>query len=248
MKIKKMKNSTLKGKFKVESWSALKDYLLHAPDVVVEVHYRTDHQQKVDALKPMAQSNPKISWLSYPEMEKPFFAYVNLKMTKEEELWKALEEGGKDQGPLLLLDHILDARNFGSIMRSAAFYGVSWVVLPKDRQVLLSDASVKTAQAGFARTKVVAVTNLSRFIKRLKQTNYWVFGMDVKGQQINGKIYEYEKLALVMGSEEKGLSRNVSEQCDQLLRIGPMKPGLQSLNVAVATGIILDHIQGVADN
>ena len=81
-----------------------------------------------------------------------------------------------DQSTVLALDHVTDPRNLGAIVRTAAYYGIKYIILPKDRQVLLTPASVGTAQGGFALTNLVVVTNLARFLGVLKSKNYWVIG------------------------------------------------------------------------
>ncbi len=137
----------------------------------------------------------------------------------------------------LVLDHLQDPHNFGSLLRTASLSGVDGVVIPKDRSCGITPAVYKASAGALAYVAVAQVVNLAREIDNMKEKGLWVMGADMEG-----KIPFYEApldlpLALVLGSEGKGLSRLLREKCDYLLQI-PTLTTVSSLNVAVAGGLI----------
>ena len=143
---------------------------------------------------------------------------------------------------IVALDHIQDPRNLGAIVRSSAFFGIKNVLVPKDRQVLLTKSSVITAQGGFALTDLVVVTNLVRTLQSLKEQGYWVVGTKVSQAQDMQKATRFDKTVLVLGSEEKGISSLVEKVCDLNLSIPSPGKTLDSLNISVAAGIFIQHL------
>lgn len=141
--------------------------------------------------------------------------------------------------PLVLaLDHLEDPRNLGACLRTAEAAGVTAVIFPRDRAVDLTPAARKAAAGAAERLTLVRVTNLVRTLGRLKDLGVWVVGADAGAPQA---IYELDlsgPLAIVVGGEGRGLRRLTRERCDFLGRI-PMGGGGESLNVSVATGVIL---------
>ncbi|MBU2802427.1 23S rRNA (guanosine(2251)-2'-O)-methyltransferase RlmB [Acidithiobacillus caldus] len=141
-------------------------------------------------------------------------------------------------GLLLILDGILDPHNLGACLRSAEAAGANAVVLPKDHACPVN-ATVRKAAAGAAsRLPIVVVTNLVRSMVGLQEYGYWIAGLAGEASQ---DLYEADlrgPLALVLGSEEKGLRRLVREHCDFLWHI-PMCGAVESLNVSVAGALAL---------
>lgn len=142
---------------------------------------------------------------------------------------------------LLILDSITDPHNLGACLRSADAAGVDAVVIPANKSVRVN-ATVRKIASGAAETvPVVTVTNLARFLDRLKQAGIWIAGAAedaptaIFDQDLTGPI------ALVLGSEGKGIRRLVREKCDYLVAI-PMGGSLSSLNVSVAAGICLFEV------
>jgi len=150
-----------------------------------------------------------------------------------------LAAGAGEPPLLLLLDHLQDPQNLGTLMRTAEAVGVHGIVLP-DRRAAQITAAVSNASAGAVEhLHVVRVTNLNRTIDELKQKNVWVVGLDgapevpsLAQSDLSGA------LAVVVGSESKGISRLTREKCDFLVRL-PMVGNIASLNAAVAGSIIL---------
>ncbi len=141
----------------------------------------------------------------------------------------------------LVLDGITDPRNFGACLRSAASYGVNGVIIPKDKAAPLNEAAIKASSGTAFLMPIYEVVNLARCIKNLKKKNVWVFGTDSQAVKTIGQEALSGKLALVMGSEGRGIRENVKAHCDVMLRV-PVKNAEFTLNVSVATGICLSEI------
>jgi 23S rRNA (guanosine2251-2'-O)-methyltransferase len=146
---------------------------------------------------------------------------------------------GLDHPPLLLvLDGVTDPHNLGACLRSAEAAGADAVIVPKDKSVQLSPTVRKVACGAAEIVPFVSVTNLARTLQSLQQRGIWVFGAAGEAQQ---SLYDADlkgPIALVLGSEGKGLRRLTREHCDSLLAI-PMAGEVSSLNVSVSTGVCL---------
>jgi 23S rRNA (guanosine2251-2'-O)-methyltransferase len=145
----------------------------------------------------------------------------------------------QNESLIVALDHVQDPHNLGAIARSASFFGVKTLLIPKARQVSLTKASVATSQGAFAYLNVVQVSNLTRAIKKLKDEQFWALGADMNGESVEEVVGFYEKTVLILGNEAKGLSRLVKENCDRVVSIGREIGELESLNVSVAAGILI---------
>lgn len=144
---------------------------------------------------------------------------------------------------LLILDHVQDPQNFGTLIRTAEAMGVHGVIIP-DRRAVHVTAAVSNASSGAVEhLAVVKVVNINRTIDELKAENIWVAGLDgapetptLEKANLSGAI------ALVVGSEGEGLSHLTREKCDFLVRI-PMIGNVDSLNAAVAGSIVLYQVR-----
>jgi 23S rRNA (guanosine2251-2'-O)-methyltransferase len=151
-------------------------------------------------------------------------------------------EGAKEDSCILVLDRVQDPQNLGAILRTAAAAGVEAVVLPKAGGASITPA-VHRASAGMSmHVKIVEDENLARALEFLKEHGYWAIGCDSGADGIepeDATTFEYpKKRVLVMGNEAEGLRRLVREGCDYIVRI-PMLEGVESLNVSVATAVVL---------
>lgn len=146
-----------------------------------------------------------------------------------------------DEPPFfVLLDGLEDPHNLGAILRTADAAGVHGVIIPKRRAVGVTPAVVKTAAGGAEHVKVAQVTNLSQTIDELKDRGVWVFGTDMHGEDYR-HWNASGSVAIVIGSEGRGLSRLVKEKCDGLVTI-PMKGHVQSLNASVAAALMMYEV------
>jgi len=139
---------------------------------------------------------------------------------------------------ILILDSIQDPRNLGACLRSANAAGVSHVIINKDGSAPINALVHKTSAGAINSLQIFHVTNLSRTIKSIQGKGIWVIGLDGDSSL---KIYDVnltDPIAIVMGTEGKGIRQLIKKTCDQLVTI-PMSGNIESLNVSVATGIAL---------
>jgi 23S rRNA (guanosine2251-2'-O)-methyltransferase len=139
---------------------------------------------------------------------------------------------------LLVLDGVQDPHNLGACLRTADAAGVTAVIVPKDRAAGLS-ATVRKVASGAAETvPLIQVTNLARTLRWLKERDIWIVGTDDQATQSLYASKLTGPLAVVLGAEGTGLRRLTRENCDALVSI-PMRGVVESLNVSVATGVLL---------
>ena len=144
----------------------------------------------------------------------------------------------KEPPLLLVLDGVQDPHNLGACLRVADAAGCHAVIAPKDRAVGLSAAVIKVASGAADSVPYIAVTNLARSLRELKERNIWVVGADSDARDGLYSAELPQALAWVLGAEGEGLRRLTRETCDQLVRI-PMLGQVESLNVSVASGVCL---------
>lgn len=149
-----------------------------------------------------------------------------------------------DNALVLMLDSITDPHNVGAILRSCDQFGVDLVVMPERRSLKdpLENEVVGRASAGAnAWVPVAVVPNLVRVAEQLKEAGFWVYGADSGGTSVTSLKFP-EKTALIMGSEGSGISRLLEKHCDAIVSI-PTTGRLDSLNVSVATGVLLFEVR-----
>ena len=147
------------------------------------------------------------------------------------------------EAPLLLaLDGVTDPRNLGAIVRSAAAFGAHGVIVPERRAAGMTAGAWKASAGAALRVPVARVTNLTRELQELKSAGFFVVGLDGDGEVEVGEVeVATEPLVLVVGSEGKGLSRLVRENCDLVARI-PIAASTESLNAGIAASISLYEV------
>lgn len=151
---------------------------------------------------------------------------------------------------LLVLDHVQDPHNLGACLRSADAAGVHGIIVTKDNAVGITPTVCKVASGAAETVPVYQVTNLARTLRWLKEQGIWIIGAAGAATQSVYAIDLNIPLALVVGAEEKGLRRLTQEQCDLLIKL-PMLGKVESLNLSVATGVLLyeavrQRLQGFA--
>jgi 23S rRNA (guanosine2251-2'-O)-methyltransferase len=149
---------------------------------------------------------------------------------------------------VVVLDHLKDPHNLGSIIRSAEVAGALAVILPRRRGALPTGTVAKVSSGAALRIPLVGVTNLVAALQFLKEQGLWVLGLHAEGPDSIWKGDSYpSRLALVVGEEETGLSRLVAETCD-FLRFIPMRGRTGCLNAAVAAAIGMFEWVRTVDN
>lgn len=155
----------------------------------------------------------------------------------ESELKKAVENLS-DTALFLVLDNVQDPHNLGACLRTADATGVQGVIITKDNATGITPTVCKVASGAAETVPVYQVTNLSRTLRWLKGQGIWVVGAAGDTKQTAYQTDFTVPLALVVGAEGKGLRRLTSENCDMLVSL-PMQGRVESLNLSVATGVLL---------
>jgi 23S rRNA (guanosine2251-2'-O)-methyltransferase len=140
-------------------------------------------------------------------------------------------------GIVVMLDHITDPHNLGAIIRTCEAAGVKNIIIPKNRSVMVTGTVSKVSAGTLNKVNIIPVTNLVNTINKLKKDGFWVVGSDMEGTDYYDIDYS-GKIVIVIGSEGKGMTRLVRENCDFIASI-PMNGTVNSLNASVSLGIIL---------
>jgi 23S rRNA (guanosine2251-2'-O)-methyltransferase len=153
--------------------------------------------------------------------------------------YSALDELSRALGALLVLDHLQDPQNFGTLLRAAEATGVAGVIIPQDRAVAVTPSVVNASAGAVEHLSIARVPNLARALEHLKAAGRWVVGLDESDDASD--LYETEiptPTVLVVGAEGSGIGPNVLKRCD--LRVSlPMRGQVASLNAATAGAIVL---------
>lgn len=157
-----------------------------------------------------------------------------------DDIFDLAAERGED--PLILvLDELEDPHNLGSILRTADATGVHGVIIPRRRSVGLTAVVAKASTGAIEYVPVVRVNNLSQTIGQLKERGVWVAGTDAKGSSDYRTMDATLPLAIIIGSEGKGMSRILKENCDFLYHL-PMLGQVTSLNASVAASLLMYEV------
>jgi len=154
-----------------------------------------------------------------------------------------LNERSRQVPPLIVaLDGVTDPRNLGAIVRSAAAFGASGVLVPARRSAHVTAGAWKASAGALSRLPVAQCSNLTRTVEAYKQKGLFVAGLDAEGSvDVHEMTIADGPMVLIVGSEGRGLSRIVASACDMLVAI-PMSSGMESLNAGIATSIALYEI------
>jgi len=144
-------------------------------------------------------------------------------------------------GLIVMLDGIQDVHNLGAIIRTCECAGVDGVIYKSHNAVKVNDTVAKVASGALEYMKVAEVGNLVNTIKKLKEKGYWIVGSDGSADKLYTELDYDMNTVLVIGSEGKGMSRLVREECDFIVKL-PMKGHVTSLNASVAAGILIYNI------
>ncbi len=141
----------------------------------------------------------------------------------------------------VVLDEVQDAGNLGAIIRTAVASGASAVVIPARKAAGVTPAAVRASAGLAARITVIRVNNLARALETLKEREFWVTGAATRGGVDPWKVDLTGRVAVVLGSEGKGMRRLITEKCDHLVTV-PLVPGAESLNVSAAAAMLLYEV------
>ena len=138
---------------------------------------------------------------------------------------------------ILFLDNVVDQRNIGACIRTAEFFGAAGVVLPKRRGGSVQEGALKASAGAVFHIPIARVENFAAAIKKLKKLGFAAMAADLDGEDLE-KVSVSLPAAVVIGGEDKGVSRPVKKQCDAVARINGVGK-VNSLNLSVAAGIVL---------
>ena len=185
---------------------------------------RLDHEAEGAAHQGMLAWGAPVSYLTIPEL-----------MQQVAPTWDDVQA----QKPLLLvIDHVTDTRNFGAMLRCAVAAGADGVIVPNSGMAPLTTPAIKASAGTALRIPIARCSNLAETLISLKERSYWIVGAQQSGASPLWETDWDRPTALVIGSEGSGLSYSVAEACDAFAAI-PMRGPADSLNVSVATGILL---------
>jgi 23S rRNA (guanosine2251-2'-O)-methyltransferase len=143
---------------------------------------------------------------------------------------------------ILILDHIQDTNNFGAIVRSAAAFGFETVFIPKKRSVKITERTFTIASGGMEYIDIVLYNSIFSLLKKIKSNNYWTIGLDMSStNKIKEINLDNQKIALVLGSEQNGISLEIQKKLDLVAQID-MSKSMESLNASVAAAIAMHQI------
>ena len=151
-----------------------------------------------------------------------------------------IDEIIKDNGFIIMLDHLEDTHNFGAIIRTCEAAGVDGIIIPKDRSVSVNSTVMKTSSGAAINMKICMVTNLNQTIKYLKDKGYWFTATDMNGENYTNIDYQ-GSTCIIIGNEGNGVSDLVKKSSDYIASI-PMNGKINSLNASVAAGIMIYEV------
>jgi 23S rRNA (guanosine2251-2'-O)-methyltransferase len=230
----------------------VREFLLQSSSKIIEVLISSEIKRADtdDLIRLAEERGIKITYLSRESLSKTArttshqgvaarvsdYDYVGVSQI----LGKAKESGEKLL--VVILDHLEDPQNFGAIIRSVYVLGGHGIIIPKDRSVSVTPAVVKTSAGTASAVSISMVTNIVRVLTELKKSGVWIVGADPSAEtSISDQDLVGLDIAMVIGSEGKGLKRLVREECDFLVSIPTI--GALSLNASVAAGIMIYEIQ-----
>jgi 23S rRNA (guanosine2251-2'-O)-methyltransferase len=164
-------------------------------------------------------------------------AAARVATTLEDILERANQSKGQ-VGLIVLLDGVEDPHNLGAVIRTALAVGAHGVIIPERRAAGLTDTVARASAGALAHLPVAKVTNLARSMEELKEAGYWLVGLDEAGQKSYTEVDYTSPTGIVMGSEGKGLHELTRKRCDFVVSLPTTGP-VKSLNVSVATGVVL---------
>ena len=143
---------------------------------------------------------------------------------------------------ILILDHFQDTNNLGAVARSAAAFDFQTIFLPKKRSVQITEKTFAISSGGMEYVNIVMYNSIFSLIKKIKNLGYWTIGLDMNSSnQIKDLDLKNQNIALIVGSEETGLSKEIQKKLDLIVDIS-MTDNIESLNASVATAIAMHEI------
>lgn len=182
----------------------------------------------------------KIDQLSNANHQGIVASVAAYKYAELDDLFQVAKERNEDPF-FIILDELEDPHNLGSIMRTADAIGVHGIIIPKRRSVGLTATVAKASTGAIEHVPVCRVNNLAQTVDELKERGLWIAGTDAKGSIDYRNMDAALLLAIIIGSEGKGMSRLLKEKCDFLYSL-PMVGHVNSLNASVAAALLMYEV------
>jgi len=234
----------------ISGYHAIESILIERPELILKLFLSRSEDKRGVKIKSLANSSQinfeildskKIDQTAGHSKHQGFLAEIsNPGFLSEKDIIPRLKNLNTSR--VLILDSIQDPRNLGACLRSALAFEFDAVIVNKDGSSPINEYVFKTSVGAILNLDIFYVTNLSRSINSLKDIGYWVLGLDGNGE---GSIFSEKfssKTAVVLGSEGSGIRKLVKENCDHLIKI-PISNKVESLNISVATGIIMYELK-----
>ena len=189
------------------------------------------------------KNNNKIHYLNKTIFHEKFSEYrtQGLVVTFDGNIVKNINENKfiKKKSCLLILDQVEDPQNAGQIIRTSECAGIDGIIFPVHNSFRITNTVLNVSQGAFVNIPLYEVTNISRTIQNLKNNDFWVVGIEnTKDAELWNNIDYSGKTVIILGSEGKGIRKNIINHCDFLGKI-PMQGSINSLNVSAAVSAIL---------
>ncbi len=161
---------------------------------------------------------------------------LKVEKLKMPELQVILDNCNKEHSIIVLLDQLEDSQNVGAIFRSALAFKLDGIVLTQDNSVSENSFLTKAASSGVDKVPFTKIKNISSCIKKLKQSGYWIYGLEMNAAKSLKEMKFAKKVVIVLGSENKGLRKITTSLCDETIKID-ISDELESLNVSNTAAI-----------
>ena len=218
-----------------------------ASDQHIEKLYVRERQKMNDDLKRLIDTAKKqriqVQWLEPYRFDQRFSGeHQGIACITHSFDQTSIEDIIADQPSIVLMaDHLQDPHNFGAICRTAEAFGIHHICYPKNRSVQITPSVVKASAGAIEAMKLCKLTNLNQALKKLAQHGYWIYGASSNiGQPLDKTSFNFP-MVLICGSEHDGISPGLAKIIDEFVHI-PLFGETSSLNVSVATGIIINKI------
>lgn len=201
-------------------------------------------QEKMNKLGLAVQTTPRATMSRMTKNQNHQGVIIEVKPAKKKtdnDLEQILEQNRDNNSLYLILDSVQDPHNLGACIRTAEATKVTAIIIPKDRAVGINETVRKVASGAVENVTVITVVNLVRAIKKIKESGVWVVGAEGEAEE---SIYDMNlkvPTAIIMGGEGKGMRESVMKECDYVASL-PILGQIESLNVSVATGVILYEV------
>lgn len=223
----------------------VEEVLKNTPDKVEKIYVRDSAGGGLGSIISLASENKipvqrvpgkKLNDLVGPVNDQGVVAQMSAVAYAELEDWLEIVEISTNP-TIIILDELEDVSNFGAILRTAAAAGMSAVMVPKHRQAPVNATVFKTSAGTAGRIPIIRVVNVNQSIAKLKDAGFWVVGLDQDAPSLLWQQDLNMPLAIVVGSEGKGVREKTLSHCDFMVKL-PMEHNVESLNASVSAALI----------